>query len=257
MPLTRVSPIGQLRRWIAALRPNDQSLFLEPLGGWLHRIMSKKTIDPSLSYQEDQLSISQKMSSREPLGLGGSYLQADVADDSAIKRSGNHRADSPQVEDVVAGSEGQDDDATTPRPDTGPKTQPEFNPTERNVADDPGAMSPGFANTFDDLEATPEVDSTEKSEERPVQPLAKTMVETMPRSRAGSAEDSNYLPDNPAELFVRKEFVNPQVKALLYGLDSINCRELADELHEFARNIGASEGQYPSAVSGHESESDA
>ena len=29
------------------------------------------------------------------------------------------------------------------------------------------------------------------------------------------------------------------VKALLHGLDSINCRDLADELHEFARSVGA------------------
>ena len=100
-------------------------------------------------------------------------------------------------------------------------------------------MSVGSARTVIDLEAPPDADSTRLIQERPVQTTARTMVEPLPRSRTGLAGESNYLPEILVELFVKKEFVDPKVKAWLHGLDTINCRELADELHEFARSVGA------------------
>ena len=150
--------------------------------------------------------------------------------------------DSHQGEDVVGDPGVRRGDAATPSPD--------ISLTDREVTEDPGTMSPGIASASSDRELTPAVDSTKLIEEKTVQTMAKTMVETMLMSRAGSPEDSNYLPENLAELFVKKEFVNPQVKALLYGLDSINCRELADELHDFARDIGVTETQNAPLVSG-------
>ena len=42
-----------------------------------------------------------------------------------------------------------------------------------------------------------------------------------------------------AAIFVKKQYVNPKVKALLRGLDPIDCRELAEELQDFAQDIGA------------------
>ena len=104
-------------------------------------------------------------------------------------------------------------------------------------------MSVGSTGTVIDLGAPPDADSTRLFQEGPVQSPARTMVEPLPRSRAGLAGESNYLPEMLADLFVKKEFVDPQVKALLHGLDDINCRELADELHEFARSVGAGENQ--------------
>ena len=75
MQFTRVLPIGHLRRLIVALRPNDQSLFLEALGDWDHRIKARKSPEPNPSCQGDQLPISGGMLSREPLELGKAYHQ--------------------------------------------------------------------------------------------------------------------------------------------------------------------------------------
>jgi len=256
MPFTRVLPIGHLQRWIVGLRPNDQSLFLEALAGWIHRIKARKIFEPVPSSQEDQLPPTGQTLNREPLGLGKSYHQAAPAHDSTSPPTRANRADSHQVEDAVGGPEVQVDDAATPRPGMGPRNQPDISLTGREATEDPGAMSPGIASAFNNLEETPDADSTRSSEERTVQTLAKTMVETLPRSRVDAAKESNYLPENLAELFVKKEFVNPQVKALLWGLDSINCRELADELHEFARDIGATGSQDAPPVSGQGGDAD-
>ena len=107
MPVTRVLPIGYLRRLIVALRPNDQSLFLKPLGEWFHRIMSRQTVEPDSSSRQDQLSDSGQPLSLEPPELGESHHQADAAHDSESYPSPVSRLNSQQVEDVVSSHEGE------------------------------------------------------------------------------------------------------------------------------------------------------
>ena len=200
MPLTRDLPMGRIRRLIMFLLPNGQSLFLDSWDRWVQKIKTGQNFEGKPSSQEDKLPTGKSLS-LESLGTGETHDQAAAAYDSASAPTLVNRAEALRVEDV----------------DDGPE----------------------IARTFDDLEVEPDADATRPSEERTGQTLATTMVETLTRSRPGSAEESNYLPENLAELFVKKEFVNPQVKALLYDLDSIDCRELADELHEFARSVGA------------------
>ena len=194
MPSTRVSPIGRLGRLIGALRPNDQSLFLEAMGGWFHRTETSKTFEPEPASQEVQTPMSGKTLNPTTSGLGSSYHQPSDAHDPASSPTLINRADAYQVEDAVMEPEVQVEDAATPIPYMGPENQSE---------------------SWD-------VDLTQPNEERPLQILSKTMVETLPESSAGSTQDSNYLPENLADLFVKKEFVNPQVKALLYGLDEVD-----------------------------------
>ena len=224
----------------------SKSLFLEALGGWFQGIMAEKPSEADSSSQEDQLSKSGKAPDQEPLGPGESYQQADAVYFSPNSLTGASPLDSHLFEDVVSGSGVWVDDTAEPRPD--------ISLTEHEVAQDPGTISPKIASAVNGQEMTPDADSRPLSEERADQALAKTMVETLPRSRAGSPEESNYLPENLAELFEKKEFVNPQVKALLYGLDSINCRELADELHKFARDIGAPERLNAPPMSGRQAD---
>jgi len=256
MPFTRVLPIGHLRRWIVGLRPNDKSLFLKAMGGWIHKIEARKFSEPKPSSRIHRIPQTGRTLNREPLGLGKSLYQAAPAHDSANAPPRANRADSDQAGDVVGSSEVQVDDAATPRLDVGPRNQPDISLTGPEAIEDPGATSTGIAGEFNDLEVPPDADSAQQKKETPVQTLAKTMVESLSRSRADAAKESNYLPENLADLFVKKEFVNPQVKALLYGLNSINCRELADELNEFAREIGATNIQYAPSLSGQGGDAD-
>ena len=54
MQFMSMFPIGPLRRLIVGLRPNGQSLFLEALGGWIHKKMARKTSEPGPSVYDGE-----------------------------------------------------------------------------------------------------------------------------------------------------------------------------------------------------------
>ena len=69
--------------------------------------------------------------------------------------------------------------------------------------------------------------------------MSRTMVEILSKSPSEPMAASDYLPDSIAGIFAKREVADPRIQALLRGLGEVDCRELADELREFAETIGA------------------
>ena len=64
-----------------------------------------------------------------------------------------------------------------------------------------------------------------------------------PGQRPGSGVVLDALPGNLKDIFRKKVVANPQLKALLKRHGRVDVHELADELQEFARSVGATEEQ--------------
>ena len=243
MHFMRMFPIGLIRRLIVGLRPNDQSLFLEALGGWVHRKKARNTSAPGPSVYDGE---SEDTIIPEPLVQSESYDLASAGQESLRAAVPVNETDADQVAETDSRTEVQVGDAATARTDTGPTNERDLGPPKTEFADvipTPGAergpVSQRGTSLFPDLEVIPDADPSWRRDGGPDKILTKTMVESFPKTLFGSDEGSESLPESLADIFVKKEFVNPQVKALLSGLDPIDCRELAEELHNFALDIGA------------------
>ena len=70
-------------------------------------------------------------------------------------------------------------------------------------------------------------------------PLVHTMVEAVPDSPASDGGLSDFLVEDLQELFKATNYTNPRTKALLKGREYVDVHELAKELDEYARSIGA------------------
>ena len=237
-------PIGPLRRLIVGLRPNGQSLFLEALGGWIHKKMARKTSEPGPSVYDGE---SEDTIIPEPLGQSESYDPATAGQESwqpAVQVDGT---DAGQIEGTDGRIEVPVGDAAAVRSDSGPRNEGELEPSKTESVDviltlgtEIGPVSQGGVNHSNDLEVIPDVDPARRRDGGPDRILTKTMVESFPSNLFGSEDEgSDSLPAGLADIFVKKQYVNPRVKALLRGLDPIDCRELAEELHDFAQDIGA------------------
>ena len=243
MHFMRLFPIGLIRRLIVGLRPNHQSLFLEALGGWIHRKKARKTSAPGPSIYDGE---SEDTIIPEPLVQSESYDLASAGQESLRAAVPVNGKDADQVAETDSPTEVQVGDAATAGADTGPRDERDLGPPKTEFADvilTPGAeggpVSQQGNSPFPDLEVIPDVDPQWRRDGGADKILTKTMVESFPKNLLGSEEGSESLPESLADIFVKKEFVNPQVKALLSGLDPIDCRELTEELHNFARDIGA------------------
>ena len=236
MQFMSMFPIGHLRRLIVGLRPNGQSLFLEALGGWIHKKNGRKTPEPEPSVYDGE---SEDTIIPEPLVQSESDDLAAAGQESwqpAVQVNGMDGRIEVPVGDVAA-----------VRSDSGPRNEGELESSKTESADviptpgtEIGPVSQGGVNHSNDLEVIPDVDPARRRDGGPDRILTKTMVESFPSNLFGSDDEGpESLPEGLAEIFMKKEFVNPQVKALLRGLDTIDCRDLARELHDFAQDIGA------------------
>lgn len=70
-------------------------------------------------------------------------------------------------------------------------------------------------------------------------PLMRTMVEAAPDSPAGEGELSGLLSEDLQDIFKTTNYTNPRTKALVRGREYVDVHELAKELDEYARSIGA------------------
>ena len=64
-------------------------------------------------------------------------------------------------------------------------------------------------------------------------------AEPQPRPRPGSGEVLDSMPVSLKDVFTNTVRTNVRVKALLKRHESVNGRELADELRDFAESLGA------------------
>ena len=71
------------------------------------------------------------------------------------------------------------------------------------------------------------------------EPLVRTMVEALPDGREGDGSLSDFLSGDLQDVFNTTDYTNPRTKALLKSREHVDVYELAQELKEYARRIGA------------------
>ena len=70
-------------------------------------------------------------------------------------------------------------------------------------------------------------------------PKMHTMVEALPGGLLGDGGLSEFLAEDLQDLFTTTDYADPRTQALLKGRERVDVHELADELKEYARSIGA------------------
>ena len=70
-------------------------------------------------------------------------------------------------------------------------------------------------------------------------PLFRTMVEVLPDGREHDGGLGDLLSEELQDVFNTTDYTNPRTKALLKSREHVNVHELAKELKEYARSIGA------------------
>lgn len=70
-------------------------------------------------------------------------------------------------------------------------------------------------------------------------PLFRTMVEVLPDGREHDGGLGDFLSEELQDVFNTTDYTNPRTKALLKSREHVNVHELAKELKEYARSIGA------------------
>ena len=70
-------------------------------------------------------------------------------------------------------------------------------------------------------------------------PLVRTMVEALPDTPSGEDSLEDYLSERLHDIFTVHSYSSPRTKALLRSKEHIDVYELAQELSEYAREIGA------------------
>jgi DNA-binding Lrp family transcriptional regulator len=71
-------------------------------------------------------------------------------------------------------------------------------------------------------------------------PFVRTMVEAIPEGQVGEGSLGDFLAEDLREIFTAPDYTNPRTKALLKSRDQIDVHQLAAELAEFSKEIGAS-----------------
>ena len=70
-------------------------------------------------------------------------------------------------------------------------------------------------------------------------PLFHTMVESLPDGQEHDGGLGDFLSEDLQDVFNTTDYTNPRTKALLKSREHVNVHELAKELKEYARSIGA------------------
>ena len=70
-------------------------------------------------------------------------------------------------------------------------------------------------------------------------PLMRTMVEALPDGQIDEGGLGDFLSEDLQDVFNATDYTNPRTKALLKSREHVNVHELAKELKEYARSIGA------------------
>ena len=235
--------------WFRRLRPNGQSLFLEPIGKFLHNLgpnIAAAAKSGVRRYQDMRLKnfeaarpidnpehLNQTAAienSDEPIQDLDLNLRASVADlfDPTVDLPpGLYWRGSDGIEEIrpieKATSESTADESSASAVAVGLMSQ-DHSPLE-------GEESPI-------VEDIPPEQQTSKSGSES-SPMMRTMVESLSTTAPGGGDTTAYLSDALADIFVKKEIADPRVQALLRGSEHLDCQELADELREFADSIGA------------------
>ena len=120
---------------------------------------------------------------------------------------------------------------------------PEMQPIDLGLGDFPSLEEPGVGAQAVTLAPEPiplDAAATPPIEGRPMTLSPGAPVST-PGQCPGSGEVLDALPGNLKDIFRKKVVANPQLKALLSRHGRVDVHELADELQEFARSVGATE----------------
>lgn len=108
-----------------------------------------------------------------------------------------------------------------------------------------GEISPDSANDKDQEDDPLETDSESAAPSDNAQsraaaaPLVRTMVEAIPDLPAGEGGLSEFLSEDLQDIFKSVDYTNPRTKALVRSREHVDVYELAKELDEYARSIGA------------------
>ena len=236
--------------WFRRLRPNGQSLFLEPIGKYLHNLgpnIAAAAKSGVRRYQDMRLKnfeaarpidnpeplnrMAAMENSHEPIQDLDLNLRASVADlfDPTVDLPpGLYWRRSEGIEEIrpieTAASESTADESSAPAVAVGLMSQDH-------------SLLEGEESPVDEVIFPEQQTSTSGSESSP---LMRTMVESLSTTAPEGGDTTAYLPDTLADIFVKKEIADPRVQALLRGFEHLDCQELADELREFADSIGAS-----------------
>ena len=70
------------------------------------------------------------------------------------------------------------------------------------------------------------------------EPLVKTMIEVLPSKGPSPKSRGSYLAESLGEIFEKKVVVDPRVKSLLRGRETVDIHQLARELRDFAKSLG-------------------